>query len=139
MATAKASIQLQVSPDDVWELIGGFGSLPDWLPYIPKSVLSNGGRVRHLDNPGGESIVERLERYNHAERSYSYSILHAPFPVVNYISTISVTPNEHGGGCRVDWTGMFTPVGTTDDEVHNLFQGIYADGLKALSAHYAKP
>ncbi|MGC0379638.1 hypothetical protein RKD28_007154 [Streptomyces sp. SAI-229] len=25
-------------PEQVWELIGGFHSLPDWLPYIPETV-----------------------------------------------------------------------------------------------------
>jgi hypothetical protein len=29
--------------DQVWHFISGFGSLPDWLPYIPKSELHEGG------------------------------------------------------------------------------------------------
>ncbi len=57
MASAKATINLNVPPDEVWDLIGGFGSLPDWLPYIPKSKITNGGRIRHLDNPDGQTIV----------------------------------------------------------------------------------
>jgi ribosome-associated toxin RatA of RatAB toxin-antitoxin module len=39
MAQASATIDIPASPDEVWQLIGGFGSLPDWLPYIPKSEL----------------------------------------------------------------------------------------------------
>jgi ribosome-associated toxin RatA of RatAB toxin-antitoxin module len=39
MAQANASIRIPVSPDKVWQLIGGFDSLPDWLPYIPSSEL----------------------------------------------------------------------------------------------------
>jgi len=39
MATASTSIDIPVPPDEVWQLIGGFDSLPDWLPYIPKSEL----------------------------------------------------------------------------------------------------
>ena len=64
MAQASASIDIPVSPDRIWQLIGGFGSLPDWLPYITKRELSEGGRVRHLANPNGESIVEQLERFD---------------------------------------------------------------------------
>jgi hypothetical protein len=35
-------------PERVWQSIGGFHSLPDWLPYIASSVMSEGGRVRAL-------------------------------------------------------------------------------------------
>ena len=62
MAQALAVIDIPVSPNEVWQLIGGFNSLPDWLAYIPKSELSEGGRVQHLANPNGETIVEGLEK-----------------------------------------------------------------------------
>ena len=81
MAQASACIDVAVSADIVWQLIGGFNSLPDWLPYIPKSETTEGGRVRHLANPSGETIVERLEKFDNAARSYSYSIIQAPFPI----------------------------------------------------------
>lgn len=32
MAKAEAHIELPYAADIVWKLIGGFGSLPDWLP-----------------------------------------------------------------------------------------------------------
>ena len=46
MAKASSSVELAVPAHRVWHLIGGFGSLPDWLPYIPKSELHEGGRTR---------------------------------------------------------------------------------------------
>ncbi len=137
MASAKATIDLNVSPDEVWQLIGGFGALPDWLPYIPKSKVTDGGRVRHLDNPDGQTIIERLEKYDFTARTYSYSILQAPFPVTGYLATISVTPTNGGKGSHVEWSGTFTPKGINDEEAHNLFQGIFSDGLKALASRYA--
>ena len=81
MAQASACIDVAVSADIVWQLIGGFNSLPPWLPYIPKSETTEGGRVRHLANPNGGTIVERLEKFDNAARSYSYSIIQAPFPI----------------------------------------------------------
>lgn len=83
MAQALAVIDIPVSPNEVWQLIGGFNSSPDWLAYIPKSELSEGGRVRHLANPNGETIVEGLEKFDNAARSYSYFILRTPFPKDN--------------------------------------------------------
>ncbi|MBV8189396.1 MAG: SRPBCC family protein [Alphaproteobacteria bacterium] len=137
MAQASANIDIPASPERVWQLIGGFDSLPDWLPYIPKSTLSEGGRVRHLSNPSGETIVERLEAFDNAARSYTYSILHAPFPVTDYLSTIRVEATDAGAGSRVEWSGRFTPQGVSDQEASSLFQGIYENGLKALAAGFA--
>jgi hypothetical protein len=71
MAHASVAIEIPAPPDQVWQLIGGFGSLPDWLPYIARSELSEGGRVRRLANPGDDTIVERLVAFDHAARSYS--------------------------------------------------------------------
>ena len=138
MAQASAKIDIQAPPDRVWQRIGGFGSLPDWLPYIPTSELSEGGRVRRLATPSGDTIIERLEAFDNAARSYSYSILRAPFPVTCYRSTLRVLATDSGTGSRVEWSGEFTPDGVSDREAARLFQGIYEDGLKALATRLAQ-
>ncbi|MFD5062229.1 SRPBCC family protein [Streptomyces sp. NPDC058394] len=133
MTSTSVSRVVPASPERVWQLIGGFDSLPDWLPYIPESTALEGGRVRRLANPDGEAIVERLVDFNEAERHYSYAILEAPFPVVGYISTLRVheVPGQKDVA-EVQWSGRFTPQGTSEDEVVTLFTGIYRDGLDAL-------
>ncbi|NYH99689.1 SRPBCC family protein [Cupriavidus plantarum] len=138
MAKASTSIEVAVAPDAVWNLIGGFDSLPDWLPYIPESELSEGGRVRHLANPNGEAIVERLMAFDEHQRSYSYAILKAPFPVTNYLSTLRVVAVDGGRKSRVEWSGEFTPNGVSDQEATAIFQKIYEDGLKALAEGLAR-
>ncbi|GAA2295475.1 SRPBCC family protein [Streptomyces kunmingensis] len=129
-----ASVTLDVPRDAgrVWQLIGGFGSLPDWLPYITESLPSEGGRVRTLTNAEGGVIVERLEAFDEADRAYSYSIVRAPFPVREYRSTLRVV-DRGADGARVEWSGTFTPDGVTDAEASALFESIYRDGLAALS------
>jgi uncharacterized protein YndB with AHSA1/START domain len=131
MATTTATIDLPVPAARVWQLIGGFDSLPDWLPYIPVSTLSEGGRVRSLKNDEGGVIVERLEAFDNQARTYSYSILQAPFPVTGYRSTLTVH-EVSGGESRVEWAGTFTPTGTSEEEAITLFHGIYTEGLAAL-------
>ncbi|MFE7528587.1 SRPBCC family protein [Kitasatospora sp. NPDC057542] len=134
MASTSVSRIVPVSPDKVWSLIGGFDALPDWLPYIPESTASEGGRVRSLKNPEGEVIVERLVDFNEAERHYSYAILQAPFPVDGYASTLRVhTVPGRDDLAEVQWSGRFNPVNATEQEVVDLFTGIYADGLDALN------
>ncbi|KVD95460.1 hypothetical protein WS63_34195 [Burkholderia stagnalis] len=136
MAQAQASIQVSASADTVWQLIGGFGSLPDWLSYIPSSELSEGGRVRSLANPDGDAIVERLVAFDDAARSYTYVILEAPFPVVDYRSTLRVRENG-ADAATIEWSGTFTPNGATDNEAIRLFRGIYEDGLAELAKRLA--
>ena len=87
--------------------------------------------MRTLANPAGDAIVERLEAFNDKERSYSYSILKAPFPVTGYYSTLKVKP-AGGSAAVVEWSGSFTPAGASEQEATQLFFGIYTDGLAAL-------
>ncbi|MFE6758162.1 SRPBCC family protein [Streptomyces sp. NPDC057684] len=134
MASTSVSRIVPASPDKVWNLIGGFDTLPDWLPYIPESTLLEGGRVRRLKNPEGEVIIERLVDFNETERHYSYAILQAPFPVNGYVSTIRVhTIPGRDDVAEVQWSGRFNPDNATDDEAVDLFNGIYTDGLDALN------
>ncbi|QXH37533.1 SRPBCC family protein [Pseudomonas muyukensis] len=130
MATAQAFIDTPVDADRVWQLIGGFDALPDWLPFIPESALSQGGRVRTLKSVDGDTIIERLLDFNEARRSYSYTILTGPAPVRDYQSTLCVV--AQGSGARVQWSGSFVPQGISDAEATALFAGIYEDGLAAL-------
>lgn len=137
MASASASVEISVPAAEVWQLIGGFDSLPDWLPYIPKSELSEGGRVRHLANPDGGIIVERLMAFDEVGRSYSYHILQSPFPQKDYLSTLRVQEIDDGRRSRVEWFGEFEPIGVSKADIQTLFQGIYEDGLAALERHYS--
>ncbi|MER5410929.1 SRPBCC family protein [Streptomyces sp. NPDC002769] len=139
MATTTASLDIPASPDRVWQLIGGFDSLPDWLPYIPSSELADGGRVRRLTNEEGGVIVERLEAFDDKARTYSYSILQAPFRVTGYLSTLTVHETARQDRARVEWSGSFTPDGIGDDEAIALFHGIYTDGLAALNRTLTSP
>ena len=136
MANASVFIDIPAPAEQVWRLIGGFNSLPDWLPFIPKSELSDGGRVRSLQTTDGLLIVERLEAFDNAARSYSYSINQAPFPVTDYLATLRVENLESGQTSRVTWSGRFTPVGVSDEAAVELFTGIYREGLEALRANF---
>lgn len=128
MATTTISIEISASVDQVWQLMGGFDSLPDWLPFIPKSMVSEGGRVRTLTTSDGGTVIERLEAFDNRQRSYSYSIIQAPFPVVATADS-NIT--------RVEWSGSFTPVNVSDADAEALFSGIYRDGLQALKNNFS--
>ncbi|WP_145950172.1 SRPBCC family protein [Paenibacillus sp. Y412MC10] len=136
MAHTITTIKISASPDQVWKLIGGFNSLPEWLLNISSSELSEGGRVRHLTNSDGNVIIERLEVFNEKGRYYAYSIIDAPFPVTDYQATIHVRELANSKNSLVEWSGNFTPVGVSDEEVINLFHEIYKEGLKSLQQQF---
>ena len=136
MATASSVIEIPVSADQVWQLIGGFNSLPNWLPLIVKSEPSDGGRVRHLQTADGGEIVERLQTFDNVARTYSYTIEQSPFPVSAYLATLQVEALTEASA-KVTWSGVFTPAaGTTDAAAQALFAGVYSGGLEALRANF---
>lgn len=135
MATASANIRVPVSADKVWQLVGGFLTLNEWLPMIASSESLEGGRVRKLSTADGAVIVERLQTYDNANRTYSYSIDTGPFPATNYLATLQVSAAGEQETV-ITWSGSFTPDGVSDAEVEALFQGVYDGGLEALKGNF---
>jgi hypothetical protein len=84
------------SVDAVWAKVSDFCGIANWHPAIEKCALSADGKTRTLSLKGGGSIVEKLEKRDDAQHSYSYSIVEGPLPVANYMSTISVTREGAG-------------------------------------------
>jgi len=134
--TAFAVIEIPVSADTVWQLVGGFNSLPDWLPLIAKSEPGEGGRLRHLTTADGGAIVERLQTFDNVARTYSYTIEASPFPVSAYLATLQVEALTDTSA-KVTWSGVFTPTADiTEEAAQELFTGVYQGGLEALRANF---
>lgn len=131
MAKVSMNTRLNVSPDKVWELIGGFNALPDWHPAVEKSELQEEGSMRKLSLAGGGTIIEKLEKVDENERLYTYSIVDSPLPVANYTATIRVR-DDGSGDTTVEWVGEFNPEGATENEAVEVIQGIYQAGLDNL-------
>jgi len=137
MSQTRATVEIPASAEEVWKLIGGFNALPDWLPFIVESVAGEGGRVRHLTTADGAVIVERLQTFDNAARTYSYSIEQGPFPVSDYLATVKVSAVPGKQAALVEWGGQFVAVGVSEAEAIAIFDGVYQGGLKELSKHFA--
>lgn len=135
MPNAHATLDLSVSATEVWKLIGGFQSLPDWLPFVKASTPSDDGHVRHLRIDNGAVVIERLVSYDADGRTYSYSIVEGPFPASDYLATLKVE-STGAQSCRVTWGGTFKALGVSDVEIEAMFKEVYEGGLAALEAHY---
>lgn len=137
MAKVTMNTRLTVSPDKVWELIGGFNALPDWHPAVEKSELEEEGSMRKLSLAGGGTIIEKLEKVDENERTYTYSIVDSPLPVANYTATIRVK-DDGSGNTTVEWIGEFNPEGATENEAVEVIQGIYQAGLDNLKKMFGE-
>jgi hypothetical protein len=130
MTKVSMSTKLAAPADTVWKVIGGFNALPAWHPAIKESKLDAGGRVRKLDLAGGGSITEKLEKFDDKQRVYSYSIVHGPLPVSDYVSTIKVS--EDANGSKIEWSSEFAPTGASETDARKAVEGIYQAGFENL-------
>lgn len=138
MSTASASalessvtMTSSMSPDALWKKVGDFCGIAAWHPSIEKCVLSGDGKQRTLSLKGGGSILEALEKWDDANRSFSYTILSGPLPVANYHSTISVGADPKGSA--LTWTGKFDAKGASDADAKKTMDGVYEAGAKSLT------
>lgn len=131
MAKINMKTNLNVAADEVWKLIGGFNTLPDWHPAIEKSELEEEGGMRRLSLTGGGTIVEKLEQLDDSERVYTYSIIDSPLPVSNYTATIRVKEDGEGK-TTVEWSSEFEAKGAAENEAMDVIAGIYQVGFDNL-------
>ena len=131
MAKVSMTTNLNASADQVWKLIGGFNALPDWHPSVEKSDLTEAGQTRTLALAGGGKFVEKLEKVDDGERTYTYSIVDSPLPVANYTATIKVS--GEGDNSTIEWSSDFEPVGgASAEEAMKAVQDIYKTGFDNL-------
>lgn len=110
------SVEINASPDAVWNLIKDFGDAK-WIPAVASSTAHAGekGQIRELTLKKGGVVKEELKELDAATKTIKYRVHEEPdcavFPVNNYSATIAVT--AAGAGSKVDWTSAayrcFTP------------------------------
>ena len=136
MAKVDMKTNLNVTADEVWKLIGGFNTLPDWHPAIEKSELEEEGSMRRLSLAGGGTIMEKLEKLDDNERVYSYSIIDSPLPVSNYKATLRVKEDDEGK-TTVEWSSEFEAKGAAENEAMDVIAGIYQAGFDNLKKMFS--
>lgn len=122
MADGKVEVEISRSPEEVWELVGQFGALGEWMPGIDSCKLE--GDVRKLQTMGME-IHEQLVSQDDANRTVSYSIIQGPMPIEHHLATISVAPS--GDGSRLTWAYEVKP-----DDMAAVFGPVYEGSAQAV-------
>lgn len=132
MTEVHVSDTIAAPAEKVWAQMSDFGGIGE-TEIIEKCELEGEGigAVRTLTLKGGRGVIrERLEAFDPANRSFSYSIIgECPLPVQNYFSTVRISA-EGEKAARVDWTGRFEPKGAPEEEAKKLIAGVYKSGIE---------
>ena len=131
-ASVSKRIEIAAAPDKVWAAIGDFCDIGSWLTIVVKCELKEAGgkKVRILTTADGGVLVESLERWDDAGRSYTYRIQSSPLPMENYIATIKVS--GVGEASTVEWSSSFDAKGAPEADVVKTIGGIYQVGFDGL-------
>ncbi len=138
MANVTISEAIAAPAEQVWALIRDFGSIADWLPAAEASEAdgSGVGAIRSLALAGGASARERLEVFDDAARSYTYTVIDSTLPMTGYRATIRV---EDAGAetCTLHWSSAFDPVGVPEAELAKQIEDSYLGGVASLRERLA--
>jgi mxaD protein len=130
--------------DKVWATVKDFDSLNKWHPAVAKDEIVKGtnnkpGAVRALSIKDGPVIKEQLLAFSDTMHSFKYKFIDTPFPIKDYVSTLSVKANKDGS-TLVRWSSTFKrknpaenpPDAESDEAGVKLITGIYQSGLANL-------
>lgn len=134
-------ITIDRSPATVWKYVGDFNAVDLWHPSVKNSTLkgqsNKPGAVRTLKLTTDGEMVEKLLAYDAAKTSYTYTTLKSPFPIKNYVSTISVKPTADGK-TLMTWSATFDAV-DVDEDIATEWVGIAFDGgLGKVATNFEK-
>ena len=126
-------VTVNASAEASWKVVASYCDIAAWHPavlYCDANWGNNHGSTRVLTLQDGAQVTERLDEYDAAGKSYTYTITEpGPLPVSNYVSSISVRDNG-GGSSTVTWESNFdTPNGVTDEDADKAMAGVYTGGL----------
>ena len=135
MSSVSMKTTIAASADAVWEVISDFNGIGKFVAAVAGSTMegSGVGAVRTLTFQDGGQVVERLEGLDAQARTLSYSILSAPLPLADYVSTMTVR-GLGGGRCELAWSSTFEPKGAPEAEVRQIIEGVYSGGFEGLKA-----
>ena len=146
MGRSYYSTVFEVPADAVWAAARDFNGLATWFSGAVLSSEIEDGKsgeaVSGIRNFlfGTTRIREQMVAMSDVERSYTYTFGEpAPFPVLNYYSTIRVTPITDGDKSLVEWWVTFD-CDTAELVNWNGFfaREVFAPALESLRVYLAR-
>jgi len=141
MVTVRQSTVIDAPVEDVWRIVRDFNGHDRWHPAVAVSEIEDRmpsdmiGAVRHFRLEDGNVLREQLLSLSDKDRTFTYCILQAPFPLMNYVATVRLKPVTDGNRTFWEWFSTFDPPASRRDELVTLVgEGIYKAGFDAIRA-----
>jgi carbon monoxide dehydrogenase subunit G len=139
---AAAVAELDADAETLWDLVGDFFGIADWIPNVAQvERVSNGRRFVHLGSHPQIDAEDELFR-DDSRRTYSYSTRLEPdsgYPCDDYIANVKVW-TLGAERCGIVWSGQFTPSNPEDREesakVAAMMQHEYDSSLAGLAERF---
>ncbi len=146
MVRVTRSTVIDAPIDQVWGILRDFNGHDRWHPAVAESRVEDGlspdvvGCVRDFRLADGGRIREQLLSLSDKTRSFTYCILEAPIPLVNYVATVRLRPVTDGSRTLWQWEGRFRPPPGRLRELEQLVgEQIYQAGFEAIRRLLAEP
>ncbi len=125
MTKVDVTKSIKIPASKAWKAISSFRNIEDFSP-IEKSVVQGEGKgaIRTCYMPDGAQIHELLSSYNKDDMRIQYQITEGPFPVEEYLSTVSVKEQD-ANTCEINWQAQFKVDEKDKDAMVSLFGGFY--------------
>lgn len=126
----------------VWRTVADYNGLPAWMPGMKDSVIEDGkkptevGAVRKLGMAGSKDILrERLEVFDEANHTVTYSVLQGPLPVKNIRTTIHLRPITDSYGTLGEWSTQFDTEPGKEEEGQQFMARVFGAGFRSMKKH----
>ena len=111
--------EVDLPADMVWEEMRHFDRVLNWVPRGDESTISvtgeGVGMMRDIELATMGYVQHRLEMFDDAERTFSYSLTGGkPLGMKEYVVVASVTPID-ADHCTIRWAGRMTADGSLDE------------------------
>ena len=133
------------SPETIWKTMRDFNNIALWHTDVRSSQIEDGGSgdqvgaVRFLHLQNGAPVRELLTALSDKDRTYSYSIIESPFPLLYHSSTVSLMPVEGGSKTLMTWYVEFTvKEGDASLLAAAIHKGVILAGFQGLAKFIAK-
>lgn len=129
MTVVRVTEDFVVSPAEVWALVGDFGALHQWHPWVPNCQLDADGMRRTIDL-GESCAVEVMDPRASGEWIHVYTVETSPMPIEDYRAKLCVEP-DGSGGARIVWEARFR---ATKPEAPEQIRAFFSKGLESVAA-----
>jgi carbon monoxide dehydrogenase subunit G len=124
------TIQIDATPDAVWDLLGDLAATPEWLPGTRAARMD--GDIRTCTTTGGFDIREQISDYSAEQRTYSFRHLAVPMPVEDSSGSFAVEPDGDDRS-RVTLDTSFTALDPRqEDQVRAMLDSALQQALASL-------